>query len=126
MNKVSFLHTHYLPQKLLDGKYIETSVIAIEMYPDLLMKYYGDYEVFVSLEECISWHGHKYEGNSVKYAIENIAVLKDLHSLKKAKELGLEVVQLFHSRTNSFYDKGKGLTEEGHRLLHELLDVLYL
>ena len=44
------------------------------------------------------------------------------YSLKKAKELGLEVVQLFHSRTNSFYDKGKGLTEEGHRLLHELLE----
>lgn len=122
MNKLSFLHTHYLPKKLLDEVTIEISVVAIEMYPDLLMNYYGDYSIFGSLEECISWHSGKYEGNTIKYTIENIAALKNPRSLKKAKQLGLEMVQLFHSKTNSFYDVEKGLTEEGYHLLHEMLE----
>lgn len=120
MDKVSFLHTHYLPPRLLNDYLIDTSVIAIEMYPDLLLSYYGDYDVFDSLEDAISWHSDQYEGQSVKFTIENIAILKDPRSLKKTKDLGLAVVQLFHSNSSSYYDKSMGVTSEGCHLLRKI------
>ena len=122
MNKVSFIHTHYLPQRLLERVDVETSIVALEIYPDLLMKYYGDYDVFSSLEECIFWHNKKYLKSTVRFAIENIALLREIKSLKKAKDMGLAVVQLFHSKTNVYFDKKTGLTELGHQLLYALIE----
>lgn len=120
MIKISFTHTHYIPQAILEN--VETSIVALEIYPDLLMKYYGDYALFDTLEECVLWHKDKYSKKTIKFSIENIAILKELKSLRKAKSVGLEVVQLFHTQDNIFYNKKKGLTEKGYRLLHEIKD----
>ena len=49
MNKISFIHTHYFPTKLLKSVDIDTSVVALEVYPDLLSKYYGDYDILRDL-----------------------------------------------------------------------------
>ena len=49
MNKISFIHTHYFPPKLLKSVDIDTSVVALEVYPDLLSKYYGDYDILWDL-----------------------------------------------------------------------------
>lgn len=122
MNKVSFLHTHYLPRRLLEEVDVESSIIALEIYPDLLMKYYNDYDVFYSLEDCISWHRDKYLNKAIKFSIENIELLKNINSLAIAKDMGLAVVQLFHSRNNRYFDSKSGLTDAGYKLLHELID----
>lgn len=122
MNKISFIHTHYFPPKLLKSVDIDTSVVALEVYPDLLSKYYGDYDIFDSLEECISWHNEQYSERTVKFTIENVTLLKEIKSLKRAKELGLIAVQLFHSQTNAYFDKKRGLTVLGHQLLRGLIE----
>ena len=122
MSKLSFLHTHYLPYRLLEKVEVEASVVALEVYPDLLQKYYGEYDVFTSLENCISWHKEKYEKKSVKFSIENIAMLRNLDSLKKSKDLGLITVQLFHSQSNLYFNIKNGLTDLGYQLLHELIE----
>ncbi len=122
MNKISFIHTHYFPPKLLKSVDIDTSVVALEVYPDLLSKYYGDYDIFDSLEECISWHNEQYSERTVKFTIENVTLLKEIKFLKRAKELGLIAVQLFHSQTNAYFDKKRGLTVLGHQLLRGLIE----
>jgi len=122
MNDISFLHTHYLPTQLLNEINIGTSVVALEVYPDLLWRYYGDYDIFGSLEECISWHNAKFVGTSIRFTVENIALLKEISSLKKAKKLGLVSVQLYHSQSNTYFNKKRGLTDLGIQLLKNIYE----
>lgn len=122
MNDISFLHTHYLPAKLLNEIEIKTSVVALEVYPDLLLKYYGKYDIFESLEECIEWHNIQFIGKDIKFTIENIALLKDISSLERAKLLGLVSVQLYHSQSNAYFNHKLGITKLGVQLLKKLYD----
>ena len=122
MINISFLHTHYIPKQLIEQIHIDSSIVALEVYPDLLYSYYRDYSIFGSLEECIYWHNIQYAGRLIKFTIENIALLKDVSSLKIAKEMGLVAVQLYHSQTNAYFDKKRGLTDLGYRLLNSLTE----
>lgn len=127
MLELGFLHTHFIPKKLLDTKLKIYAIVVPEFYPDLNNIYYNEPLFFNDIEKCVEWTNNFYYLNNVKYSLENISILKDIKKIKLLKNKRVLSYQLYHNSSNIYFDEKSGLTKEGMFLLNEIQNEnLYL
>lgn len=131
MNKLFFLHTHYIPENLISSDIV--SVLVPEFYPDLVNIYYKDICYFRELNSYFEYMEKKKPYNcKMYYSIENTNILSSIMDIYQYLEKGLIMIQLYNGRSNKYYTVEKGLTNDGYKLLkvieeqNLLLDLSHL
>lgn len=131
MNKLFFLHTHFIPEELISNDI--GSVLVPEFYPDLVNEYYKDVCYFRDLNSYFEYMEKKKIYNcELFYSIENINMLKSIKDIYQYLKNGLTMIQLFNGRSNKYYTIENGLTNDGYELLRVieehnlLLDLSHL
>ena len=118
MNKLFFLHTHYVPAKILTECDYMGGVLVPEFYPNLNLFYFDEFISFNSLEQYFDYlqKNNNYK-SSRYYSIENLNMLKTVSELSYLKKCNVRILQLFHSKGNKYYSSEIGFSKEGIELL---------
>jgi microsomal dipeptidase-like Zn-dependent dipeptidase len=117
MNRLFFLHTHYIPQTILLECSITGAVLVPEFNQKLIPFYYGENKRFSSIEENLIYTSVKYSNIKLYFSFENLNVLSDYKQIPEYKRLGLSMLQLFHNNDNKYFNSKNGLTDDGYGLL---------
>jgi len=117
MNKLFFLHTHFIPHTILSECKIEGAVLVPEINPKLIPVYYGENKIFNSLEETFEYINTHYNDIKLFFTLENLNILSDSKQIEEYKKYGLIMIQLYHNNDNKYFCYKAGLTDDGHKLL---------
>lgn len=125
--KFYFLHNHYIPFEVKNGPIQVESVIVPEFYSNLNKVYIGEYCGFDSVETYID-HVIKcgYYLPETVFSVENIRIINSKNireTLLKYKRIGVKIIQLYSGKDNEYYEKEKGLTAAGEKLLLEVYNA---
>lgn len=118
MNRLFFLHTHYIPKAIIDGSSFVGAVIVPEFYADLNKSYWGMEKSYSNIVEYLydrDLTGST--GTKIVFGIENINMITHVNILPFLKRHGVEVIQIYHNKDNRFFSLKNGLSEEGLKLL---------
>jgi len=118
MNKLFFLHTHYLPNTILSECEIEGAVLVPEFNPKLIPVYYGENKLYNNIEEALVYINAQYNKIKLYFTLENINILNDYKQISGYKKHGLIMIQLYHNNDNKYFCYKTGLTDDGHKLLN--------
>lgn len=125
--KFYFLHNHYIPFEVKNGPIQVESVIVPEFYSNLNKVYIGEYCGFDSVETYIDYvTKYGYYLPETVFSIENIRIINSKNireTLLKYKGIGVKIIQLYSGKDNEYYEKEKGLTPAGEKLLLEVCDA---
>jgi len=117
MNKLFFLHTHYIPHTILSECEIEGAVLVPEINPKLIPVYYGENKIFNNLEEAFEYINTRYNDIKLFFTLENLNILNDSKQIEEYKKYGLIMIQLYHNNDNKYFYYKSGLTDDGYKLL---------
>jgi len=120
MNKLFFLHTHYIPHTILSECEIEGAVLVPEFNPKLIHVYFGENKIFNSLEETFEYINTHYNDIKLFFTLENLNILNDPIKIEKYKKYGLIMIQLYHNNDNKYFCYKAGLTDDGCELLKDM------
>lgn len=125
--KFYFLHNHYIPFQIKNGPLQVESVIVPEFYPNLNKVYIGENCGFDSVETYVD-HVIKcgYYLPETIFSVENTRIINSKNirkTLLEYKKIGVKIIQLYSGKDNEFFEKEKGLTAEGEKLLLEICEA---
>ncbi len=118
MNKLFFLHTHYVPKAIIEDCCLAGAVIVPDFYADLNKYYWGTEKSFTNVVDYL--HNNSFidlMNTQIIFSIENINMINDLSIIPVLKEHGVKVIQLFHGKDNRYFTLQNGLSLEGIKLL---------
>lgn len=127
MNKLFFLHTHYVPKAIIDECHLVGAVIVPEFYASLNKFYWGVEKSYNNIVDYLEDKEFmKIMDAQTVFSVENINMINNVDILPTLKEYGVKVVQLFHNKDNHYFSLRSGLTNEGIKLLNcmEKLDIV--
>ena len=119
MNKLFFLHTHYVPKAIIDECCLTGAVIVPEFYANLNKFYWGVEKSYNNIVDYL--HDKEFIeiiGTQTIFSVENINMITNVNILPTLKEYGVKIVQLFHNKDNRYFSLQRGLTHEGIKLLN--------
>jgi len=117
MNKLFFLHTHYIPHTILSECEIEGAVLVPEFNSKLVPVYYGENKSYNNIEEALVYINAQYNNIRLYFTLENLNILNDYKQIAEYKKYGLIMIQLYHNNDNKYFCYKAGLTDDGYKLL---------